>query len=64
MGRALAALVIGLLLLALVLFALSKISDRFKGQGQTVARIAVVIGVAALAYWVFGEGLVFDYFND
>ncbi|MGE0501933.1 MAG: hypothetical protein AB7I79_13380 [Rhizobiaceae bacterium] len=64
MGRLIAAVVIVLLLLAIVMFLLSKVSDRFKGQGQTLAKIAALIIVAAAAYWVFGEGFVFDYFND
>ncbi len=64
MGRLIAALVIGLILLALILFGLSKLSDRFEGKAQGVAGLAVVIAIGALAWGIVGEGLLAGLFGE
>ncbi|MGD9913824.1 MAG: hypothetical protein AB7S80_07065 [Rhizobiaceae bacterium] len=61
MGRAVAALVIGILLLIAVLWLASRLSDRMRGHGGTVTKVVALIVIAALAYWLVGEGLVFEY---
>ncbi|MBX3580019.1 MAG: hypothetical protein KF723_22675 [Rhizobiaceae bacterium] len=63
MGRVLALFVIGVLLLVGVLFVFTKASDAMKGQGATIGKIVIVLAIAAAAYWLFGEGLVFDYLS-
>ena len=64
MGRAVAALVIGIILLIGVLWLASRLSDRIHGHGGTVIKVVVLIAVAVLAYLLVGEGLVFQYFTE
>jgi hypothetical protein len=64
MGRAIAALVIGAILLIGVLWIVSRLSNRIHGHGGTVIKIVVLIAVAVLAYLLVGEGLVFRYFSE
>jgi hypothetical protein len=63
MGRAIAALVIGIILLIGVLWLASRLSNHLHGHGGTVIKVVALIAVAVLAYLLVGEGLVFDYFN-
>ena len=63
MARIVAVLVIGILLLILVVYLVSKISDGLKGHGGTVWKIVILVVIAAIAFAYFGNGLVFEYFN-
>lgn len=63
MARIVAVLVIGILLLTLVVYLVSKISDGLKGHGGTVWKIVILVVIAAIAFAYFGNGLVFEYFN-
>ena len=38
-------------------------SDAMKGKGSVVWNIVLLVAIAAIAFWFFGEGLVFEYFN-
>ena len=64
MGRLIAALVIGLLFLALLLFGLSKLSDRFEGKAQGVAGFAVAVVIAGVAWFLIGEGVLAGFLWD
>jgi hypothetical protein len=64
MGRAVAALVIGIILLIGVLWLASRLSTRLHGHGGTVVKLVALIAVAVIAYLLVGEGLVFDYFTQ
>lgn len=64
MGRLIALFVIGIVLLVGVLFVFSKASDAMRGQGSTIGKIIIVVAIAAAAFWLFGEGLVFDYLKQ
>jgi ABC-type amino acid transport system permease subunit len=64
MGRAIAALVIGIILLIGVLWLASRLSHHLHGHGGTVIKVVALIGIAAIAYWLLGQGLVFDYFTQ
>ena len=64
MGRAIAALVIGIILLVGVFWIADRLSHHLHGHGGTVIKIVALIAIAVLAYWAFGEGLVFEYFNS
>ncbi len=64
MGRILALFVIGVLLLVGVLFVFTRASDALKGQGGTIGKVILVLAVAGIAYWLFGEGLIFEYLSD
>jgi hypothetical protein len=63
MARAVAILVVGILLLIAIVYLVTKLSDGLKGQGATVWRIIILIAVAAIAFWFFGKGMVFEYLN-
>ena len=64
MARFLALLVIGFLLVLGLVLVFSKAADALKGHGGTVGRIALVLAIAASAYWLFGEGFLPRYFNE
>ena len=63
MARALALVLVGVLLLAAIVYIVSKVSDGLKGQGSTVWRIVILLAIAGIAFWFFGKGMVFEYFN-
>jgi hypothetical protein len=63
MARAAALVLIGILLFVAVVYLVSKISDAMKGKGSLVWNIVLLVAIAAIAFWFFGEGLVFEYFN-
>ena len=63
MARAAALVLIGILLFVAVVYLVSKVSDGLKGKSGTVWKIVLLLAIAAVAFWFFGEGLVFDYFN-
>ena len=64
MVRVIALLFIGVLLLVGVLFVFSRASDAMQGHGSTVGKIIILVAIAAGAFWLFGQGLVFDYLSD
>jgi len=64
MVRVLALFIIGVVLLVGVLFVFTKASDALRGQGGTIGKIIIVVAIAAAAFWLFGEGLIFDYLTD
>ena len=63
MARLAAILVIGILLLVAVVFLVSKISDGLKGHSDTVWKIVLLVAIAAIAFWYFGDGLLVRYLN-
>ena len=63
MARLAVLLIIGVLLLIAVVFIVSKVSDTAKGHGGTIGKIALLIAIAAIAFWYLGEGLVVRYFS-
>jgi hypothetical protein len=64
MARAAALLLIGALLFVAVVFIVSRISDSMKAHRGTIGKFALVIAIAAIAYWYFGEGLLVRYFGQ
>lgn len=64
MVRVLALFIIGVLLLVGIIFVFSKASDAMRGQGGTLGKVLIVLAIAGGAYWLFGDGLVFDYLSD
>ena len=34
-----------------------------KGKGATIWKIVFLVAIAAIAFWFFGKGMVFEYFN-
>ena len=64
MARAAAIVLIGVLLLVAIVFLVSRISDRLKGHSGTIGKILLVLVIAAIAFWYFGEGLVVRYLNE
>lgn len=64
MVRVLALFIIGVLLLVGIIFVFSKASDALRGQGGTLGKILIVLAIAGAAYWLFGEGLIFQYLSD
>ena len=63
MPRIIAVVLIGLFLLGVVVYLVSKVSDGLKGHGSTVWKIVILVAIAAIAFLYFGNGLVFEYFN-
>jgi hypothetical protein len=63
MARAAAVILVGILLFAAVVYLISKISDGLRGKGGTVWNILLLVVIAAVAFWFFGEGMVFEYLN-
>jgi hypothetical protein len=63
MARLAAILVIGILLLVTVVFLVSKVSDGLKGRRDTVWKVTLLVALAGIAFWFFGKGMVFEYFN-
>jgi hypothetical protein len=63
MARAAALILVGILLFVAVVYLVSKISDGLRGKGGTVWNILLLVVIAAVAFWFFGEGMVFEYLN-
>ncbi len=63
MARAAAVFLIGALLLIVIVFVVSRVSDRLKMKGSAIWKVVILIAVAGLAFWYFGNGMVFEYFN-
>ena len=63
MARAVAILLIGVLLLVAIVFIVSRLSDSLRGHGGTVGRILLLLAIAGIAFWYFGEGMVVRYLN-
>jgi hypothetical protein len=63
MARAAALVLIGVLLLIAIIYLVSKMSDGLKGQGGTIGKILLLLVIAAIAFWYFGEGLLVRYLN-
>jgi len=63
MARAAALVLIGILLLIAIIYLVSKMSDGLKGQGGTIGKILLLLVIAAMAFWYFGEGLLVQYLN-
>ena len=63
MARAVALVLVGVLLFVAAVYLVSKISDGLKGKGGTIWKIVLLVVIAAVAFWFFGEGMVFEYFN-
>ena len=49
-------MIIGILLLIAVVYLVSKVSDRLRGNGGTIWKIVLLIVIAAIAFWFFGDG--------
>jgi len=64
MPRVIAIVVIGILLLVAIVYLVSKASQGLKGRGETVWKIVLLIAIAGIAFWYFGDGLVFRYFSE
>jgi hypothetical protein len=63
MARAAALVLVGVLLLVVIVYVVSKVSDGLKGRRDTVWKIVILVAIAAIAFWYFGNGMVFEYFN-
>jgi hypothetical protein len=63
MARAAVLVLIGVLLLIAIIYLVSKMSDGLKGQGGTIGKILLLLVIAAIAFWYFGEGLLVQYLN-
>lgn len=61
MPRLIALILVGVLLLAAIVYLVSKIADGLKGKRNVVWEIVVVAVIACAALWYFGNGLVYDY---
>jgi hypothetical protein len=63
MARAVALLLIGALLFVAIVFIVSRVADTLKVHSNTARNIAILIVIAAVAFWYFGNGMVYEYFN-
>ena len=63
MPRVIAVVVIGILLLVAIVYLVSKAQQGLKGKGTTIWKIVFLVAIAAIAFWFFGKGMVFEYFN-
>jgi len=61
MPRAIAIVVVGILLLIAIVYLVSKAQQGLKGKGPTLWKVVFLITIAGIAFWFFGEGLVFRY---
>jgi len=61
MPRLLALVLVGVLLVAAIVYLASKISDGLKGKSNVVWQIVILVVIAGGALWYFGNGLVYDY---
>jgi predicted MFS family arabinose efflux permease len=63
MARVAAVLVIGVALLAVLVFVVGKVADRLEAHRATVWKIVLLVAIAAVAFWYFGHGMVYEYFS-
>jgi hypothetical protein len=63
MARAAALLLIGVLLFVAIVFIVSRAADMVKVHSNTVRNIVILVVIAAVAFWYFGNGMVYEYFN-
>jgi hypothetical protein len=61
MPRLLALVLVGVLLVAAIVYIVSKISDGLKGKSDSVWKVIIAIIIAGAALWYFGNGVVYDY---
>ena len=61
MPRLLALVLVGVLLVAAIVYLVAKISDGLKGKSNVVWQIVILVVIAGGALWYFGNGLVYDY---
>ena len=61
MPRLLALVLVGILLIAAIVYIVSKISDALKGKSDSVWKVIIAIVIAGAALWYFGNGVVYDY---
>ena len=45
------------------MYLVSKAQQGLKGKGTTIWKIVFLVAIAAIAFWFFGKGMVFEYFN-
>ena len=62
MPRFIALILVGVLLLAAIVYIVSKLSDLAKGNRDAIVKVVLLVVVAGAALWYFGNGLVYDYF--
>jgi len=62
MPRFIALILVAVLLIAAIVYLVSKISDGLKGKRNVVWQIVILVVIAGGALWYFGNGLVYDYF--
>jgi hypothetical protein len=63
MARVAAVLLVGVLLFIAAVWLVSKITDGVQRHRATIWKLVVLIAVAGVAFWYFGNGLVFEYFT-
>ena len=63
MARVVALVLVGVLLFVAVVYIVSKISDGLRGRSDMVWKIVILVAIAGIAFWYFGNGMVFEYFN-
>ena len=63
MARIAALLLIGLALLVVLVFVVSRVSDSLQAHRGTVWKIVLLVAIGAAAFWYFGNGMVYDYFG-
>lgn len=63
MARVVATLLIGALLFVAVVYIVSKVADAVKVHSHTARNIAILVIIAAIAFWYFGNGMVYEYFT-
>ena len=61
MSRLLALILVGVLLIAALVYIVSKVSDALKGKSGSVWKVIIAIIIAGGALWYFGNGFVYDY---
>lgn len=62
MARVAATLLVGALLFVVLVF-IVRVADALKVHSNTLRNIVILIVIAAVAFWYFGNGMVYEYFN-
>lgn len=63
MARVIATLLIGALLFVAIVYIVSRVADAVKVHSHTARNITILVVIAAVAFWYFGNGMVYEYFN-